>query len=90
MRLEQRRQRVAVPFDFTVFKRLWLRVRADVGAASQYSEIAVTQTLDNLRQAGVLDVVAYLERVPERLIPRKQELIEKLKKQSAAAAAENE
>ena len=50
----------------------------------------MTQTLDNLRQAGVLDVVAYLERVPERLIPRKQELIEKLKKQSAAAAAENE
>lgn len=73
-------------FDFRVFRRLWLRVRADVGAASQFSEIAMTQTLDNLRMAGVLDVVQYLERVPERLIPRKQELIETLKKKGTAAA----
>ena len=46
----------------------------------------MTQTLDNLRMAGVLDVVQYLERVPERLIPRKQELIETLKKEGTAAA----
>ena len=46
----------------------------------------MTQTLDNLRMAGVLDVVQYLERVPERLIPRKQELIEALKKQESGTA----
>jgi hypothetical protein len=71
---------VAETFDFTVFKRLWLRLRADVGASSYYSEIASAQTLDNLRAAGVLDVVQYLERVPEGLIPRKAELIAELKK----------
>lgn len=74
------RRRVAETFDFTVFKRLWLRLRADVGASSYYSEIASAQTLDNLRAAGVLDVVQYLERVPEGLIPRKAELIAELKK----------
>ena len=78
-------RRVMEPFDFGVFRQLWLRVRADVGAASQFSEIATTQTLDNLRAAGVLDIVQYLERVPERLIPRKQELIEALKKQESGS-----
>ena len=76
-------RRVMELFDFGVFRQLWLRVRVDVGAASQFSEIATTQTLDNLRAAGVLDIVQYLERVPERLIPRKQELIEALKKQES-------
>ena len=79
-------RRVMELFDFGVFRQLWLRVRADVGAASQFSEIATTQTLDNLRAAGVLDIVQYLERVPERLIPRKQELIEALKKQESGTA----
>ena len=87
-RMETRKvvRRVMEPFDFGVFRQLWLRVRADVGAASQFSEIATTQTLDNLRAAGVLDIVQYLERVPERLIPRKQELIEALKKQESGTA----
>lgn len=34
----------------------------------------------------MLDIVQYLERVPERLIPRKQELIEALKKQESGTA----
>jgi hypothetical protein len=77
-------RRVAETFDFDVFKNLFLNLRADVGASSYYSEIAVTQTLDNLRQAGVLDVIQYLERVPDKLIPKKAELIDQLK-----AAADN-
>ena len=40
----------------------------------------MTQTLDNLRSAGVLDVIQYLERVPDKLIPKKGELIDELKK----------
>lgn len=39
----------------------------------------MTQTLDNLRQNGTLDVIQYLERVPDKLIPRKAELIAELK-----------
>jgi hypothetical protein len=65
-------------FDFSVFKDMWFNVKADVGEASYWSEIAVVQTLDNLLKGGYLDIVDYLERVPDEYIPQKQELITKL------------
>lgn len=74
-------------FDFAQFKRLWMNVRADVGATTYFSEIAMVQTLDNLRRDGVLDVMAYLERIPDKLVPRKRELMERL---GEAAALEQE
>ena len=40
----------------------------------------MTQTLDNLRANGTLDVIQYLERLPDKLIPRKAELVAELKK----------
>ena len=70
-------------FDFSIFKHLWLNVSVDVGATTYYSEIAMVQTLDNLRHDGVLSVIEYLERMPDKLITRKQELIESLKKNAA-------
>ena len=75
----QDEERSAELYDFSKFKDLWFRIRVDVGPSTRFSEIAMTQTLDNLRQSGALDVIQYLERVPDRLIPRKAELIEELK-----------
>ena len=66
-------------FDFSQFKHLWLNLRVDVGATTYFSEIAMTQTLDNLRRDGTLDVIQYLERIPDKLIPKKQELIDELR-----------
>ena len=66
-------------FDFRVFKHLWLNLRADVGKATVYDESAVLQTLDELRRDGVLSAVEYLERVPDRLFPRKAELLDELR-----------
>ena len=40
----------------------------------------MVQTLDNLRRDGTLSIIEYLERMPDKLITRKQELIESLKK----------
>ena len=75
-------------FDhFSVFKHLWLNVSVDVGATTYYSEIAMVQTLDNLRRDGTLSVIEYLERMPDKLITRKQELIESLKKQMGETTA---
>ena len=37
--------------------------------------------LDRLRQDGTLDMIQYLERIPDKLIPKKQELIEALRRQ---------
>ena len=85
-------RKVLKEFDFSQFKHLWLNLRVDVGATTYYSEIAMTQTLDNLRRDGTLDVIQYLERIPDKLIPKKQELIDELKgriaegKQANAAA----
>ena len=73
-------RRVVEEFDFSIFKHLWLNVSVDVGATTYYSEIAMVQTLDNLRRDGTLSIIEYLERMPDKLITRKQELIESLKK----------
>lgn len=85
-RLENRT--VMEEFDFSIFKNLWLSVGADVGATTYYSEIAMMQTLDNLRAEGAIDIIEYLERVPEKLIPRKAELIENLKQKLTEDASE--
>jgi len=68
-------------YDFGKLKDLWLNVRADVGASTYWSRIAVVQTLDNLKQNGVLDVLDYLERMPDEYIPRKEELLAKIRNQ---------
>ena len=80
-----RERRVLEPFDFSQLKEVWLKVRVDVGSSTAYSEIAMTQTLDNLREAGLIDLVEYLERVPDKLIPMKQDLIDRQRQQNATA-----
>lgn len=87
-------RRAVEEFDFSQFKHLWLNVRADVGASTYFSEIAMVQTLDNLRANGTLEILDYLERIPDKLIPRKAELIESIKTrmglQAEQLAAQNQ
>lgn len=64
-----------VDFDFSSLKNTWLDVKAEVGESSYWSEIAANQTLDNLLASGHLDIIQYLERVPENMISKKDELI---------------
>ena len=80
-------RRVLVPYDFRKFKYMWHNVRVNSGATTYYSEIAMVQTLDNLRRDGTLEVIDYLERVPDKLIPRKAELVRELRKRMATAQA---
>jgi hypothetical protein len=72
-------QKQAIQFDFAKFKDMWFNVRADVGESSYWSEIAAVQTLDNLLGQGHIDIIAYLERVPDEYIPQKEELISQIK-----------
>lgn len=72
-------RKVIETFDFSQFKHLWLNMSVDAGATNNYSEISMVQTLDNLRQNGVMDTIQYLERIPDKMIPRRQELIDELK-----------
>ena len=76
-------RKTAVMFDFAQFKNLWFNVRVNAGATTYYSEIAMVQTLDNLRRDGTLEIIDYLERIPDKLIPRKADLVRELKRRAA-------
>lgn len=78
---------ITVEFDFSQLKALPMRMKLDVGASSYYSEIASIQTLDNLLRNGQIDVVQYLERIPDGYIPARRELIEDIKNQRQAQMA---
>ncbi|GIN88701.1 hypothetical protein J6TS2_50870 [Heyndrickxia sporothermodurans] len=77
--IEENGQKQIVNYDFSQLKDMWLNVRADVGESSYWSEIAAVQTLDNLLNAGHIDIIDYLDRVPEEYIPNKEELISQIK-----------
>ena len=68
-------------FDFSILENLPVSIQLDVGASSYWSEIACQQTLDNLLVQDKIDLIDYLERIPNGFITKKQELIEKLKLQ---------
>ena len=81
---------VPVLFDFSILKSHPILLKLDVGASTYYSEIAATQTLDNLLQQGLIDIVDYLERVPDDRIPGRRALLEKkIKEHDAAMQAQN-
>ena len=66
-------------FDFGMLRENPMMLKLDVGASSYYSEIAALQTLDNLRMSGQIDLVQYLERIPDSYMPRRRALIAELK-----------
>ena len=70
-------QTMVVDFDFSQLRDIPMMMRLDVGASAYWSEIASTQTLDNLLTQGKIDIVDYLERIPEGYISKRQELIAK-------------
>ena len=67
------------PFDFSILNEIPMSLKLDVGASSYWSEITTVQTLDNLLTQGKIELVDYLERIPEGYVSKKQELIDKLK-----------
>ncbi len=71
--------RIPIQFDFGQLKDLCLSIKLDVGASAYWSEIASMQTLDNLLVRGKIDLIDYLERIPNGYISKQQELIDKLK-----------
>ena len=72
-------------FDFSELKTLYLETKTEIGATSYWSELACVETLDNLFQQGAIDVIEYLETIPDGYIPAKEELIQKIKGRVAEA-----
>ena len=71
--------RSLVDFDFGNLKNLWLKQKVEVGNVSPYSEIAQEQLLGNLLQTGSIDLEAFLERIPNTVFPKADELLQKMK-----------
>lgn len=74
-------KRVVKEFDFSKLRDMKLRIKIDVGPSSYWSQITAMQTLDALLQNDRISFMQYLERVPNGIIPKSQELIEELKAQ---------
>lgn len=72
---------VPVLFDFKILKEHPVTIRLDVGGSAYYSEIAATQTLDNLLAQGHITIVDYLERIPDSSIPGRRALLEEKRRE---------
>ena len=80
--------KLQVEFDFATLKDHPMTIKLDVGASSYYSEIASIQTLDNLLRDGHINVIQYLERIPDGYIPSRRALLAELKSQQAQMQAQ--
>lgn len=74
------------PFDAAMCDDLIINVRVDVGPANMYSEIATLQTLDNLRQAKIIDDLQYVKRLPKGSVPEQTSLIREIEEKMKGAA----
>lgn len=57
-----------------------IRPKIEVGPSNWWNETKAVETLDNLYKSGVLDVLQYLERMPDGYIPDKDKVIEDYRK----------
>lgn len=71
------------PFDGDRYRDLIISTRIDVGASTLWSESQSVQTLDNLFDKGVIDVMQYLNRLPKGTIPNVTGLIREMKEGAA-------
>ena len=76
-----------IEFDFNLLRNVYLYTKCDVGASSYWSEIASVETLENLLQAGHIDIIEFLESVPNNFLANKLELISKVKQRLESQAA---
>jgi len=83
-------QTAPVKFDFKMLKDHPFSVKIDVGASSYYSEVSSLSTLDNLLLNGHINIIQYLEHIPDGTVAGRRELIEELKQQQAEQAAQQQ
>ena len=69
------------PFNSEPLQDKLMNVKVDVGPSSHWSEITSLQTLDAMLKGNYINMIQYLERLPNGIIPKKQELMEELKQQ---------
>jgi len=76
---------VQVPFDGSRYNQTTFSLKIDVGASTQWSEIASIQTMDALLDKQLISFRQYLERIYNGLIPDKEGLIDEVEQQEQGA-----
>jgi hypothetical protein len=76
---------VQVPFDGSQYNETTFSLKIDVGASTQWSEVASIQTLDTLLDKHLITFRQYLERIYNGLIPDKEGLIDEIEQQEQQA-----
>ena len=70
--------------DFSVLKDMNYRLKVEIGAGAQYSEIAQINTLDKYLQAGLIPGSVHAKLVPSKYILGKDELINSMQEYEQA------
>lgn len=66
--------------DYSVIPELIQKIDVSIGSSAYWSELMQMQTVDNLMKAGIItDAVLYLESIPDKWIPNKQNIIDGIK-----------
>jgi hypothetical protein len=81
----QQKEIVQVPFDGSQYNETTFSLKIDVGASTQWSEVASIQTLDVLLDKQLITFRQYLERIYNGLIPDKEGLIDEIEQQEQQA-----
>ena len=84
------KEKVPIQFDGSQYSQFTFGLKVDVGASTQWSEIASIQTLDALLEKQLITFKQYLERQYNGLIPMKQELIDEIEEQEQQAIVQQE
>lgn len=75
-----------VRFEPSRYENLLITARIDVGSSPIWSVAATISTLNNLFAAGIIDKVQFLERIPDGIIDKKNELIEQARAEAEMQA----
>lgn len=72
---------VQASFDFSILKDHPMTIKLEPGSGAYFNEITAATTLDNLLRMGQIDIIDYLERIPDSAIPQRYALLERKKQQ---------
>lgn len=72
-------EEVQTTFDFDILKDHPMTIKLEPGSGAYFNEITAATTLDNLLRMGQIDIVDYLERIPDSAIPQRFALLERKK-----------
>lgn len=72
--------------NFSALRNLNYDIDVEIGQSSYWSEATTVQTLDNMYDKGIItNPVTYLEGIPDKYVPNKQQIIDEIKQQQNQA-----